>query len=142
MQISVKIATLDGIFVEKEVYMAILPAFDGDVGIMASHLPFIFKLGNGLIQLYDNATKSKEKIFIYGGFSQVHKNKVDIVTDKVVKLEELRARDSKDRIVDLENQFANIKDEILLDDIRTKLKLHRKILEVIQFHRSNVVEKD
>ena len=65
MQVSIKIATLEGVFIEKKVPMAILPAFDGEVGIMASHLPFIFKLGNGLVKLYETESRAKEKIFIF-----------------------------------------------------------------------------
>ena len=130
MQISVKIATLEGVFIEKEVPMAILPAFDGEVGIMASHIPFIFKLGNGLVKLYDTETRSKEKIFIFGGFSQIYEDKIDIVTDKAINLEELDTKFAREQIVSLEDQLLSSEDEKFLVSIQKELNLYRKILEV------------
>ena len=132
MQVSVNIATLQGIVVTKEVYMVIIPASDGEVGIMAEHAAFIFKLNGGLVKLYDSETHAKEKIFIFGGFAQVYKDKIDIVTDKAMKLEDLDIKYALEQIVALENKLLSSEDEENINSIQKELGLYRKMLEVTQ----------
>ena len=133
MQVFVNIATLQGIIITKEVYMAIIPAFDGEVGIMAAHIPFIFKLNNGLVKLYDTETHAKEKIFIFGGFAQVYQDKIDIVTDKIMKLEDLDIKYAQERIIAFENKLLSSEKDTDINFIQKELRLYRKILEVTQY---------
>jgi len=135
MPVSVIIATLNGIFIEKEVDMAILPAFDGEVGIMTSHVPFVFKMGNGLVKFYEKDKAIDEQIFIYGGFSQVHKDKIEIVTDKAVRLQDLDGKEAHDQIIALENKLISAdKAGPSFDAIQEKLKLYRKVLEALKLN--------
>lgn len=131
MQIVIKIATLKGIFIEKEVQMVMLPSFDGEIGVMAHHIPSIFKLGNGLLKMYDEHSRIKEKIFVFGGFSQVYANKVDVVTDKAVYLADLDAKLAQEQIKLLESQAMSSGDETFLSSIEKELDLYRKMLEAI-----------
>ena len=129
MQVSVKIVTLDGIFMEQEVPMVVLPAIDGEVGIMASHVPYVFKLSSGLVKLYDTDTHCKDKIFIFGGFAEVYENKIEVLTDKAVTLEELDTKFAQEKIILLEDQLLSSGEEQFLISVQKKLNLYRKILE-------------
>ena len=132
MQVLIKIATLQGLFIEQEIYMALIPTTDGEVGIMAEHAPFIFKLDNGIVQLFESETRIKEKIFILGGFAQMHENKIDILTNKILKLKDLDIKHAREQIPLLENKLLNSEDEEAVNSIQKELGLYRKILEVTQ----------
>jgi F-type H+-transporting ATPase subunit epsilon len=129
MQVNTKIATLQGIFLEKPVQMAIIPAFDGEVGILPSHIPCVFKLESGLIKLYDIQSSSKEKIFIFGGFAKISEERLDVVTDKAMHIEDIDIKATNEKIQLLEAQLLSSEDEIFLTSVQTDLTLHRKMLE-------------
>ncbi|NRA73279.1 MAG: ATP synthase F1 subunit epsilon [Rickettsiales bacterium] len=130
MQIFVQIATLQGVFIAKKTHMAIIPSSDGEVGILASHAAFMFKLSSGLVKLYENETRISNKIFIFNGFAQVYKDKIDIVTDNAMNLEDLDIKHAQQKVKELENKLLNSEEKEYLNLIQKKLELYRKMLEV------------
>ncbi|MBA61337.1 MAG: ATP synthase F1 subunit epsilon [Planctomycetaceae bacterium] len=73
--------------VETEVSAISLPLFDGDKGVMADHAPMIGRLGNGELKL--QGTEDGSHFYIEGGFVQVLDNKVSILTNRVIAVEDL-----------------------------------------------------
>jgi len=59
----------------------VAPAFDGLVGILPHHAPFLTLLGEGILQVrHGGATSS---FSVAGGFLQVTQDTVRVVTDRV-----------------------------------------------------------
>lgn len=79
-ELLVKIVTLQGIFLEEEASMVTFPAWDGEVGIMPAHIPFIFELADGLVRFYKESEVIKE-VKIQGGFARIYEDAVSIVTN-------------------------------------------------------------
>ena len=82
-ELLVKIVTLKGPQLEEDAYMVTLPAWDGEVGILPAHIPYIFKLRDGTVKLYKENDHIKREIQIQGGFARVCDNSVNIVTNSV-----------------------------------------------------------
>jgi F-type H+-transporting ATPase subunit epsilon len=59
----------------------IAPAFDGQVGILPNHAPFMTLLGEGTLTVRRAGTASR--FSIRGGFLQVVENRVRVVTEHV-----------------------------------------------------------
>jgi F-type H+-transporting ATPase subunit epsilon len=59
----------------------IAPAFDGQVGILPNHAPFMTLLGEGTLTVRRAGTASR--FSIRGGFLQVVDNRVRVVTEHV-----------------------------------------------------------
>ncbi|HEV2086105.1 MAG TPA: F0F1 ATP synthase subunit epsilon [Gemmatimonadales bacterium] len=59
----------------------IAPAFDGQVGILPNHAPFMTLLGEGTLTVRRAGTDSR--FSIRGGFMQVVDNRVRVVTEHV-----------------------------------------------------------
>jgi F-type H+-transporting ATPase subunit epsilon len=59
----------------------VAPAFDGQVGILANHAPFMTLLGEGTLTVRRAGTASR--FSIRGGFMQVVDNRVRVVTEHV-----------------------------------------------------------
>jgi F-type H+-transporting ATPase subunit epsilon len=57
------------------------PAFDGDVGILPNHAPFMTLLGHGRLTVRRGETVSR--FIIRGGFLQVVDNRVRVVAEHV-----------------------------------------------------------
>jgi F-type H+-transporting ATPase subunit epsilon len=59
----------------------VAPAFDGQVGILPNHAPFMTLLGEGTLTVRRAGTASR--FSIRGGFLQVVGNRVRVVTEHV-----------------------------------------------------------
>ena len=59
----------------------VAPAFDGQVGILPNHAPFMTLLGEGTLTVRRAGTASR--FSIRGGFLQVIDNRVRVVTEHV-----------------------------------------------------------
>jgi F-type H+-transporting ATPase subunit epsilon len=59
----------------------VAPAFDGQVGILPNHAPFMTLLGKGTLTVQRAGTASR--FSIRGGFMQVVDNRVRVVTEHV-----------------------------------------------------------
>jgi F-type H+-transporting ATPase subunit epsilon len=59
----------------------VAPAFDGQVGILPNHAPFMTLLGGGTLTVRRAGTDSR--FSIRGGFMQVVDNRVRVVTEHV-----------------------------------------------------------
>ncbi|HTY05858.1 MAG TPA: ATP synthase F1 subunit epsilon [Gemmatimonadales bacterium] len=55
----------------------VAPAFDGEVGILPRHAPFMTLLGNGVLAVKQGATTSRFQVS--GGFLQVLQDTVRVV---------------------------------------------------------------
>ena len=59
----------------------VAPAFDGQVGILPRHAPFLTLLGVGVLQVQQGSTSSR--FTVAGGFLQVMGDAVRVVADRV-----------------------------------------------------------
>jgi len=59
----------------------VAPAFDGQVGILPRHAPFLTLLGAGVLQVRQGGTSSRFQVA--GGFLQVVGDAVRVVADRV-----------------------------------------------------------
>jgi F-type H+-transporting ATPase subunit epsilon len=59
----------------------IAPAFDGQVGILPNHAPFMTLLGEGMLTVRQGEAVSR--FSVRGGFLQVVDNRVRVVTEHV-----------------------------------------------------------
>ncbi|GMU24097.1 MAG: ATP synthase epsilon chain [Phycisphaerae bacterium] len=61
----------------------VLPAHDGEIGILPNRAPLVCKLGAGLLRVRSGS--NEEHFFIDGGFAQVIDNRVVVLTQKAIK---------------------------------------------------------
>ncbi|HEV8150389.1 MAG TPA: ATP synthase F1 subunit epsilon [Gemmatimonadales bacterium] len=74
--ISPERAVFDG-----EAESLIAPAYDGQVGILPRHAPFMTLLGRGILSIRSGAATSRFRV--QGGFLQVVSNTVRVVAEQV-----------------------------------------------------------
>lgn len=74
--ISPEAAVFDG-----EAESVVAPAYDGDVGILPRHAPFMTILGEGILSVRHGGQTSRFRV--QGGFLQVVSNTVRVVAEHV-----------------------------------------------------------
>ncbi len=67
------------IFSEKDVEFSVFPGSEGELGILPDHAPLLSRLSPGEIRITRN--KAVECLAINGGFLEVRKNEVSVITE-------------------------------------------------------------
>jgi F-type H+-transporting ATPase subunit epsilon len=65
---------------EGEADQVVAPAWDGEVGILRNHAPFVVLLGEGDLRIRRGV--AEERIFVSGGFLQVADNVVTVLSER------------------------------------------------------------
>ena len=77
-----KVVTPDGVAFEGRAISVVAPASLGYLGILKNHAPLVTSLGKGNLT-YKDEDGQPNTLKVEGGFLEVQKNKVLVLTDKV-----------------------------------------------------------
>ncbi len=66
---------------------AVLPAHDGQIGILQNRAPLLCKLGIGVVRL--DVGGREQRLFVDGGFAQVRENTVTVLTQAAIEPEQI-----------------------------------------------------
>lgn len=77
--LKVSVISPEAALYEGEATSVVVPAYDGEVGILTGHAPMMALLGKGTLRIEGGAPK---KFTIEGGFLQVVNNHVRVVTER------------------------------------------------------------
>ena len=88
-QLQIVVVTPERAVLDEGADMVVLPMFDGERGVQFGHSAFVGQLGPGTLKLTND--KTSKKYFIDGGFVQVSKNVVNVLTGKAVAAEAINA---------------------------------------------------
>lgn len=81
-QLKVVVVTPEKAVLDEGADMVVLPMFDGERGVQFGHSAFVGQLGPGAMKL--TVGNTAKKYFVDGGFVQVSKNVVNVLTGKAV----------------------------------------------------------
>ena len=79
-RLSVALITPQETVFEDQADMVVLPAWDGEVGILQGHAPMMALLGTGVMRVTRNG--AEERFSVSGGFMQVADNVVSVLSEK------------------------------------------------------------
>lgn len=72
---------------ESEATFVAIPAWDGEIGVLAQRAPLLTKLGVGWLRA--ETPEGKKSFLIDGGLAQIADNKVSVLTEKAQTAEEI-----------------------------------------------------
>lgn len=91
---SLKITACNKIYYDGECQMVILPASDGELGIMAGHEEMTSTIEEGVLRIQHN-DGTWEKVFVKDGLAEVRANEVNLIVffaEKPEDVERMRAQ--------------------------------------------------
>ncbi len=77
-----KVVTPDEVFYEGDVVSIVAPAALGFVGILKNHAPYVTSVTSGDMTVREDGGQTRQ-FHVEGGFLDVQKNRVLVLTDKV-----------------------------------------------------------
>ncbi len=107
MPISLEIVTPDQLLLSAPVDMVVIPASEGDMGVLQGHTPIIVMLRGGIISTYHGDAIDKQ-MFVMGGFAEVTGERCTVLVDEAIPLNELRREDAENRVRDAEAAYAHV----------------------------------
>jgi F-type H+-transporting ATPase subunit epsilon len=115
---------------DQDVKQVIIPAHDGEMGILTDRAPILVKLGLGALTV-DTADGKRKSFFVDGGVAQMKENVLTIATTEATPVEELDARQAETELADA--TAARISEKLPADlrersirRAKTKMALARK----------------
>lgn len=76
---------------DRDVTSVILPAHDGQMGVLHLHAPMMVQLGQGELKVMPADGGAEQVLSIKGGFAQVKDNKLVVLTDEATEVAEVAA---------------------------------------------------
>jgi F-type H+-transporting ATPase subunit epsilon len=120
----VSVVTPEATLLETPAQFVALPLFDGELGVLPGRSPFIGRLGYGELRVVEG--EKNRRYYIDGGFVQVAKNVVSVLTNNAVPAENLDAAAAEDELAAARARLANTP-ELLEIRSRAQLQARAKI---------------
>lgn len=80
MPIDLEIVSPEKLLLSRPVDMVVIPAAEGEMGVLPQHAPMIVLLQEGVIRLYEGA-RVTESLQVSGGFAEVTPTRVTVLAD-------------------------------------------------------------
>ncbi len=99
------VVTPERTWLDEVVDSVVLPAYDGEIGILHGHTPLIARLGHG--ELRTRTGGSVQRYFVDGGFAQVRDDVVTILTNRAVPASSVDPAAAATELQDAQARKAN-----------------------------------
>ena len=93
------------LLLSRAVEMAVLPAAEGDMGVLPGHSPMIVALRGGVIAVTENGQVT-DRLFVAGGFAEVTPERCTVLADEVTPVAEVSRAAAEARIREAEEAYA------------------------------------
>jgi F-type H+-transporting ATPase subunit epsilon len=107
MPVSLEIVSPEKLLLSRPVDMVVIPASEGDMGVLEGHAPMIVMLRGGVIALYE-ADRVTDTLFVAGGFAEVTPERCTVLANEVAPLAELDKAEGERRLAAAEAALAEL----------------------------------
>ena len=80
---------------DESVTQVIVPAHDGQIGILTDRAPLLVKLGLGPLRIDPAAGGTSRLLFVEGGIAQMKDNRLTILTNEAIPANEIDAESAR-----------------------------------------------
>jgi F-type H+-transporting ATPase subunit epsilon len=98
------------LLLSRPVEMAVIPAADGEMGVLPGHSPMIVALRGGIITVQENGQVS-ERLYVAGGFAEVTPERCTVLADEATPVAQLSRAAAESRLAEAEAAYAAAADE-------------------------------
>lgn len=89
----------------------VIPAHDGQIGILADRAPLLCELGTGVMKV-DVAGQGVREFYVDGGFAQVLNNEVIVLTERAAAAEDVSRGDAQRAMAEAEKMPMHDADQL------------------------------
>jgi F-type H+-transporting ATPase subunit epsilon len=105
MTVALEIVSPERLLLSRPVDMVVIPAAEGELGVMANHSPMIVLLRGGTIRIYEG-TQVTDRLFVAGGFAEITPDRCTVLANEAVPAAELSRAEADRRLAAAEAEYA------------------------------------
>ena len=105
MPFDLEIVSPEKLLMSKSVDMAVLPAAEGEMGVLVGHAPMIVLLRGGVIKLTVGGAVT-DSLYVSGGFAEVTPTRVTVLATEAVEVASLVRSEGNSRLEAAEAEYA------------------------------------
>jgi F-type H+-transporting ATPase subunit epsilon len=130
MPVDLEIVSPEKLLLARPVDMVVIPAAEGELGVLAQHAPMIVLLRGGTIRLYEGGQVT-ERLFVSGGFAEVTPERVTVLADEATPVVALSRSEGEKRLAAAQAEYdaADKMDVTALDAAMDRLQSARAMIE-------------
>ena len=130
MPVNLEIVSPEKLLLSKPVDMVVIPAAEGEMGILVNHAPMIVLLRAGTIRLYQGNAVT-EQLYVSGGFAEITPTRVTVLANEATEVSELSRTEAQSRLTAAEADYAaaNKNDMPTLEAAMERMQAARAMIE-------------
>lgn len=107
MPVNLEVVSPDKLLLARQVDMVVIPATEGDMGVLEGHAPAIVMLRGGIIALYADE-QITDQMYVAGGFAEVTAERCTVLANEVLPPTELSREEGERRLAEAEAAYSAI----------------------------------
>jgi F-type H+-transporting ATPase subunit epsilon len=130
MAIDLEIVSPEKLLLSKSVDLAVLPASEGEIGVLPGHAPMIVLLRGGTIKLTVGGSVV-DTLYVSGGFAEVTPTRVTVLANEATEVAALQRSEGEARLAAAEADYraAHLFDTESLTVAQAKIQAARAYIE-------------
>jgi F-type H+-transporting ATPase subunit epsilon len=121
MPINLEIVSPEKLLLSRDVDMVVIPASEGDMGVLEGHAPMMVTLRGGLVLLY-SGDQVTDSLFVAGGFAEVTPERCTVLAGEAMPVNEIERSEAEKRLRDAEEAMDQVDGN---DPVEEELALER-----------------
>jgi F-type H+-transporting ATPase subunit epsilon len=132
MPINLEIVSPEKLLLSRDVDMVVIPAAEGDMGVLEGHAPMTVALRGGVVSLYEG-DRVVESLFVAGGFAEVTPERCTVLAGEAMPVDEIDRNEAEKRLRDAEDAHAQVDGNNPVEEELALERVHsaRSMLEAI-----------
>ena len=133
MPVELEIVSPEKLLLSRPVELVVIPASEGEMGVLPGHAPMIVLLRGGTIRIYEGA-RVTDSLYVAGGFAEITPERCTVLADEAVPVAEVSRQAGETRLAEAEAAYARIdrNDVPALDAAMDRMQSARAMIEAAQ----------
>lgn len=121
MPVNLEIVSPEKLLLSRAVDMVVIPASEGDMGVLEGHAPMMVMLRGGVVLLYEG-DRITDSLFVAGGFAEVTPERCTVLAGEAMPVNEIERSEAEKRLRDAEEAMSQVDGN---DPVEEELALER-----------------
>jgi F-type H+-transporting ATPase subunit epsilon len=121
MPVHLEIVSPEKLLLSRDVDMVVIPASEGDMGVLEGHAPMMVTLRGGIVSLY-SGDQVTDTLFVAGGFAEVTPERCTVLAGEAMPVNEIERSEAEKRLRDAEEAMGQVDGN---DPVEEELALER-----------------
>jgi F-type H+-transporting ATPase subunit epsilon len=133
MPVALEIVSPEKLLLARPVDMVVIPAYEGELGVLPGHSLMIVLLRGGEIRLYE-AGQVTDRLYVSGGFAEITPERCTVLASEAIPLADVSKAEAERRLAVAEEAYvaADKMDIEAVDAAMDRIQSARAMLELAQ----------